>query len=82
MNSHTYEMFETIAGRLDEYANLLDGWARESRTGGWATHQVNENIENANKMRRDAAEIRSFLKRKQYELAQAAVYLKKTLEDL
>ena len=43
---------------LDDLANRLDGWATESRTGGWSTHQVKANLDAANDCRRKAAEIR------------------------
>ena len=46
---------------FDALADVLDGWANESRSGGWSTHQVVGNIEAANKCRRMAALARSTL---------------------
>jgi hypothetical protein len=48
---------------LDGVANQLDQWAKESRNGGWSTHQVEANIQWANNCRRRAAEIRIELAR-------------------
>ncbi len=42
---------------LRELADRLDGWAHESLSGGWSTHQVQANIESANECRRKAAEL-------------------------
>lgn len=43
---------------LEGLANRIDGWAAESSTGGWSTHQVKANLEAANDCRRKAAELR------------------------
>lgn len=52
------EIERLAAAFLDEMADRLDGWARESRTGGWSTHQVKDNKRAANDCRRMAATIR------------------------
>lgn len=49
---HCAKLFETLA-------QTMDRWATESQTGGWSTHQVEENIKRANDCRRYAAQIRS-----------------------
>ncbi len=49
------------AGFLDGVAMRLDSWAEQSRSGGWSTHQVAENIEVANDCRRSAANLRAAL---------------------
>lgn len=46
---------------LDALANRLDGWARESQSGGWSTHQVSANRSAADDCRRMAAEARAAL---------------------
>lgn len=43
---------------LEELANTLDGWARQSEGGGWSTHQVEANRREANECRRRAAELK------------------------
>jgi hypothetical protein len=40
---------------LNALADKLDGWASQSRNGGWSTHQVAANIDAANDCRRWAA---------------------------
>jgi hypothetical protein len=51
---HVAELFDTLA-------QTMDRWATQSQTGGWSTHQVDENIKRANDCRRYAAHIRSAL---------------------
>lgn len=51
-------MMLEIAGYLDQTANTLDSWARESQLGGWSTHQVAANRTHADECRRQAARIR------------------------
>lgn len=41
--------------RLMTAANTCDTWARESRAGGWSTHQVAANENLANDLRRTAS---------------------------
>jgi hypothetical protein len=48
------EVVSGLVQALRDEADLLDRWARESREGGWSTHQVDP-------MRRRAAEIRDLL---------------------
>ena len=48
---------------LEGLADTLDTWARQSRSGGWSTHQVEPNMTRANDCRRRAAEIRAELAR-------------------
>lgn len=55
------EALEFDAGALDALADRLDQWADESRKGGWSTHQVGANTEQANACRRRAARIREVL---------------------
>lgn len=50
-------LLETVEFLMD-LADRLDKWAEESRTGGWSTHQVDRNREEANSCRRKAAELR------------------------
>lgn len=42
---------------LEKMANKLDGWAQQSQSGGWSTHQVGVNIEAANDCRRMASRL-------------------------
>lgn len=42
---------------LTDLANKLDGWAQQSRRGGWSTHQVAPNREAANDCRRMASKL-------------------------
>lgn len=53
-------VFETIAF-LEIMADRLDGWARDSRSGGWSTHQVQANITAADECRRQAAKLKTAL---------------------
>jgi hypothetical protein len=43
---------------LDTLAERLDGWAKESRDGGWSTHQVEPNKYAAEACRAQAAALR------------------------
>lgn len=58
VNSGLYVSAIGSAEFLDKLANTLDGWAKQSRTGGWSTNHVEANIQAANDCRRRAAEIR------------------------
>lgn len=49
---------ETIAF-LNNLADTLDKWASESQSGGWSTHQVKANREQADACRRQAAKLRA-----------------------
>ena len=55
------EALRQEADFLDQIANVLDTWADDSRKGGWSTHQVGANQEQANACRREAASIRKRL---------------------
>jgi hypothetical protein len=44
-------------------ANQLDDWARDSKTGGWSTHQVEPMRAKADQLRREAANLRRLLQR-------------------
>lgn len=55
-------LLDLAARSLEDMANTLDDWAAQSRQGGWSTHQVGANIDEANKCRRNAAEIRRYLR--------------------
>lgn len=46
---------------LEKIADIMDRWAKESRDGGWSTHQVEANIETANECRRMAASIKGLV---------------------
>jgi len=61
VNNHIPMMksLEHCAKLFDTLAQTMDRWATESQTGGWSTHQVDENIKRANDCRRYAAQIRS-----------------------
>jgi hypothetical protein len=50
-----------------DMANRLDGWATESRSGGWSTHQVKPNMESADYCRRHAAILRGEAQRLEAE---------------
>lgn len=43
-------------------AEQLDTWAKQSREGGWSTHQVDLMIAKANDLRRKAAQLRAVAK--------------------
>lgn len=51
---HCAKLFDTLAVKLDR-------WAAESRSGGWSTHQVDENRKTADDCRRYASQIREAL---------------------
>lgn len=54
-------IIETVAF-LNSLADRLDGWAEQSRSGGWSTHQVEPNRKTADECRRSAARLnRAFL---------------------
>jgi hypothetical protein len=58
---------------LNNLANRLDRWAAESRSAGWSTHQVQENVDTANECRREAARLQLEWKQQVREFhAQAA----------
>jgi len=48
---------ETAADFLVTLADLLDQWAKESRTGGWSTHQADANQRAAEAKRRGKPEL-------------------------
>lgn len=43
---------------IERLADILDEWADESELGGWSTHQVKANRDEANKARRFAARLK------------------------
>lgn len=49
---------QIIYNFLMTLADTLDGWAQESRRGGWSTHQVDANRREADNCRRKAAELK------------------------
>lgn len=61
VNNHApmLKTLEHCAKLFDVLADRCDRWANESRSGGWSTHQVEDNIKTANDCRRYAATIRS-----------------------
>lgn len=50
---------KSAAAFLEAMADTLDGWAKESRAGGWSTHQVQANLYQAARCRLMAAELRN-----------------------
>jgi hypothetical protein len=50
-------LFQTTADFLMEMADDIDGWAEQSRSGGWSTHQVDANRKAAVKLRDQAASL-------------------------
>lgn len=61
--SDLLEALSSNALALELLADTLDEWARQSRDGGWSTHQVQANIDTANICRRGAAENRALLRK-------------------
>ena len=55
-------MVRTSIGTLSAMADQLDEWARESRTGGWSTHQVDPMTRKADELRRQSAQMRLAIK--------------------
>lgn len=53
------QRMQTAREFLLNHADRLDRWAKESRDGGWSTHQVSANISAANDCRRIAALLKS-----------------------
>lgn len=51
----------TDAAFLEKMADQLDAWAKESREGGWSTHQVEANRKMALECRARAGTIRRVL---------------------
>lgn len=50
---------EMLANYLDQIANEQDEMARQSKSGGWSTHQVAKNMTIANECRRRASQARN-----------------------
>lgn len=42
---------------LNELANTMEMWAIHSRTGGWSTHQVEANRQQAQRCREEAVKL-------------------------
>lgn len=57
--------YHDVAGETADFlaslADTLDRWANESRSGGWSTHQVDANQDEANNCRRMAAKVRKVI---------------------
>lgn len=49
------KLMRETADFLLKMADDIDGWAEQSRSGGWSTHQVTANREAAAKLRERAA---------------------------
>jgi hypothetical protein len=47
-----------IVDFLENLADTLEGWAKESLEGGWSTHQVQANRAEADRCRRKAAQLK------------------------
>jgi hypothetical protein len=48
---------------LEDLANTLDDWAKQTMSGGWSTHQVEDNRRQADNVRREAAALRRIRER-------------------
>jgi hypothetical protein len=59
--SRLVKVLRAVADEKDRDASQLDAWATQSREGGWSTHQVDPMQGNADKLRREASQIRSQL---------------------
>lgn len=66
MSEKMTEAFEHLAAAAEGHAHFLDamawrldGWAQESRDGGWSTHQVSANRSAAEDCRRVASALRA-----------------------
>lgn len=46
---------------LEKIADTLDSWAKESKEGGWSTHQVEANLRLAKECRRKAGLIKGIV---------------------
>jgi 3-methyladenine DNA glycosylase AlkC len=55
---HYVQRYVDVIEFLENAANQLDGWAAESQSGGWSTHQVERNRRLADECRRMAAGLR------------------------
>ncbi len=49
------DALEQAVQLLRDTADLCDRWAEESKSGGWSTHQVDENRATADNLRRQAS---------------------------
>lgn len=58
-------VIRSSVGTISAMADQLDEWARESRSGGWSTHQVDPMIRKADDLRRQAAQLRLTFKDKE-----------------
>jgi hypothetical protein len=56
-NEARREAIADAAAYLSTVADQLDERAKQSRSGGWSTHQVDANISLANSCRRKAAQL-------------------------
>lgn len=50
-------LFQQTADFLMNMADDIEGWAEQSRSGGWSTHQVEANRKAAIKLRDQAASL-------------------------
>jgi hypothetical protein len=73
-NNHApvLKTLEHCAALFDTLAVKLDRWATESRSGGWSTHQVDENRKTADDCRRYAGHIRAAIPRSPQEIGGSA----------
>ncbi|WP_316207453.1 hypothetical protein [Bradyrhizobium sp. SZCCHNR3118] len=58
---------------LEDLADTLDRWARESRFGGWSTHHVDANRREADSCRRKAAELRHAIRSNEQPFPEGAM---------
>jgi hypothetical protein len=56
------EIVLRLVETLENAADKCDGWAEESKKWGYSTHQVKDNQDLANELRRKAAKARSELR--------------------
>lgn len=56
------ERLSQASKEKDRDADQLDQWARESRSGGWSTHQVEPMTRKADVLRREASELRRVIR--------------------
>lgn len=58
VHSQFIDAMRSTALYLEGIADTVDGWAVQSRSGGWSTHQVAANEALANDCRRRASQLR------------------------
>ena len=64
MTTELINMLVSAASDKERDANQLDQWANQSVSGGWSTHQVEPMRKMADRLRREAANLRIEINRK------------------